>query len=270
MIIFVILLIYINLKIMKNLILQIVLVLSFISSATGQQQWLSKETIINIAGKQRMLSQRIAKDYLIQCSSENYDSKKVNNELSRSILIFERNLETIQKYSNSSALMNVKYQWEGFKGLLNAECGKNSTKHLIKGSQLLLSKCQSLVVELKGQSESSTLLSLIDKSGRQRMISQKVCLYFMARKVFESNWSTSEFQEAFEVLDITMISLINSSYTTIEIEEKLGDALVIFEKIRKYDNDFLNGNFETSKAFELTNQLTTKFDEITKMYSELK
>ena len=119
---------------------------------------ISFEKATNISGKQRMLSQRIAKVFLIKQAGAS--GVELNKELNSSIQLFQRNLSILESNAKGASskikasIKNEKSQWELFKNKLTSS-NKPSTMQVINMSQDLLKKAHILVLAIEEESKYS-------------------------------------------------------------------------------------------------------------------
>lgn len=263
---------------MKKFLLSIAVALT-VSTITAQQ--LSPAQMINIAGKQRMLSQKIAKAYLMKALG--YNNASVNKDLSISKIIFQRNIETLS--SNSTSVFNSKVKsavdvesnsWKSFARILELPQNKNNANRVLQGSNELLKSAQNVVATMENESvniakyaSSKNLLSTINLSGKQRMLSQRACVYYLAAKLFNKKSNFDMLSAVFHDIDSALLTLLNNDLNSPDVEEAIGNALLTFEDLRSKRESFLNGNVSPELVFEATNTLTKNFDKVTHLYSEL-
>ncbi len=247
----------------------------------------SQNQLVNIAGKQRMLSQKIAKVYLLNAYGANMSSLK--SELSISKILFERNLETLTNNANilfskdvKKAVIKERNKWIAFKAVIEQPLSESQAQRVLVMSDELLKICHDLVLKIKSESTSNSnlktnidLLNIIDKSGKQRMLSQRLCLYFTAKKIDlkngNKNYKTQNIlYNIYNELDESLVDLLNSEVNSIEVEEAIGNTMLTFENIRGQKKDFLEGNASLNVVYSTTNKLTKDYDKLTSKYSQLK
>lgn len=135
---------------------------------------------INMAGRQRMLSQRITKSYLQVGLGANQELSR--SQLQASIGQFESQLRALDEFAPAgdvgTAINQVTALWEPFreKALLTPD--RASAKQLARMDEALLQECEH-VVQLLEEASGSNHGRLVNISGRQRMLSQRLAKFYM-------------------------------------------------------------------------------------------
>ena len=159
---------------------------------------ISYEKAINLSGKQRMLSQKIAKVKVLKFAGAS--SVELKNELTSSMTLFERNLKILDiNASNQSAKVKAmirqeRSEWDRFKNTLNKP--NVPVFDVLDGAEALLTKCHQLVVAIEEESKFNKQLEASSKmdqlrvetvntAGKQRMLTQKMCLYYASCRAFK-------------------------------------------------------------------------------------
>lgn len=136
---------------------------------------------INIAGRQRMLSQRIAQSYFLAALRP--QSQRGPIQLDRALSEFDRNLQNLKSYKRAAPLKNdiahVETLWIAYKTLASADISKANAQVLFAQSNELLAKAHAYVVKLEKVSGTNKA-EVINISGRQRMLSQRIAKNFLA------------------------------------------------------------------------------------------
>lgn len=181
---------------------------------------------INIAGRQRMLSQRIAQAYIlrgIQPSAERHE--KV---FSRSLQEFKRNHEKLSNFQGAekikSQLIKVQKEWEKFEQITLQPVSKESATRLFEQSNTLLSDTHTYVVKLQQLAQHNSA-ELINIAGRQRMLSQRIAKNYAAKlwEISQNNASSGLQQDLAEYTN-RLNQLLDSPLNTPEITYNLRKA----------------------------------------------
>lgn len=170
---------------------------------------LSDAEAVNLSGLQRMLSQRIAKDYLMIASEVRPDLAA--SQLEESLAHFESNLLALQAYTQARSLdaplQQVTTLWQRYRQQVEASPSQTAALTVLDLSDELLSASEALVQRIEQQSSSPTS-GLVNRSGRQRMLSQRIAALYLAlswqlpraglQEQFEQ--AVTEFGQTLEVL----------------------------------------------------------------------
>ncbi|TQV66488.1 pilus assembly protein PilP [Exilibacterium tricleocarpae] len=164
-----------------TLLLSAALGLAAAGAARVQDPAITMGDAINIAGRQRMLSQRIAQSYLLMGLQP--QSGRGAKVLNRSINEFDRNHAALQQFAPGAAVRGeldaVEQLWLPYKTLALGEVSKESAALLIERSDTLLAAAHAYVGKLQVLS-GTTKAELINVAGRQRMLSQRIAKNFLA------------------------------------------------------------------------------------------
>ena len=235
---------------------------------------------VNISGRQRMLTQKMSKNYLLLVKTPSNTSFKT--ELNESKSLFESQLSTLRKNapsaSNKSLIEKIDNLWNTFKGLTeDLPANTKSAKSIMDLNTGLLKACNDLVVDIESNTskdlddKKKKLLRVINKSGKQRMLSQRLTLYYTASLVFPENKLAYRntlnkiFLEYEDAISFLSIVEFNNEATEKELE-------IVMEKWDKYVTDkegFFSGSFDATEVYTTTNNLTSSFNKITNIYASL-
>ena len=274
---------------LKSIALIIYTLLSFLLNAQETTYGnISYQKATNISGKQRMLSQRIAKVVLIKQAGGH--SAELNQELSSSIQLFKRNLSILDANSKNASfkvkncIKNERQQWELFERKLNSST-QPTVAEVIDISNTLLKKAHALVLAIEEDSKYSKefanvhssnqeKVEIVNTSGKQRMLSQRLCLYYTACRLYrrekkDSKNLCTQVEKIFEEMNTSLNTLLISDLNSFQIEENIGGVLNIFEKIQENKRDFFNNKIPLSQMMNMTNSITNQYNIITGQYASL-
>lgn len=235
---------------------------------------------INISGKQRMLSQKITKVYMMRLNGATKDATA--EEFKASTRLFNKNLMSLDDNSTGSSektkelIAQEKSQWEKFlnKFLLNPT---DNVSKLLVLSNGLLDKCKALVsgIESDGGSNSANLekLKTINLAGKQRMLSQRLSLYYLACKLNsgkpELAQTQGELKMIFSEMEKSFATLSTNNLNNEEINKNLEVIKNEFTLITSNKSALDNQSIDTDKILAFSSKVTSTYNTITGLYVKL-
>lgn len=137
---------------------------------------------INKSGRQRMLSQRMAKSYLqIGQAIDQPRSEKIFTD---SISLFERQLNELQNFApnaeNKATLAELRKAWQGYREvLLTGKPNARDARSVMALSEEVLVLAHASTTQLEAVSGTAAG-HLVNVAGRQRMLSQRMAKFYQA------------------------------------------------------------------------------------------
>ncbi len=231
----------------------------------------SMSDAVNKAGQQRMITQRMLKNYALIGMNNKYGNPK--EDLPKMVTLFDKNLNELQTYikdsKSVSSLNNVATLWKPIKIVLQDKPQKSKAKLLGQDLEKLLNASHEATKYI-AKSSGIASADIVDTAGRQRMLSQRMASLYML-KVWEVTDSTfsAKLNKTMDEFETAQKKLLDSQLNT----EKIKTLLVKSKKAFKY---FQMTAKSKSKKYipslinRSANKILTNMDTATNLYSSIK
>jgi hypothetical protein len=206
----------------------LVLAMLLVDGSRAAEPVLTPAQIVNIAGRQRMLSQRIAKAYV-------QVGMGVTPELSRrqlgdALVLFERQLTQLRHSApdtqSRQSLASLEKLWRRFKGAAVGSADRKGAETLLGMDGELLAAAHELTLALQSRFGVSKT-RLVEMAGRQRMLSQRLAKLYLARGWgIDATAAARELGSAQVEFDGALATLRSAPENTAEIKKEL-DAVAL-------------------------------------------
>ena len=230
---------------------------------------------INKAGRQRMLSQRMAKSYLAQAMG--VEAELATRTLEASITLFERQLGELKAYAPQPAIRNscdqLEAAWQPYRKLLgepNAAAREAGT--VMACADHVLALAQDSTVKLVALSKRPTS-RWVNTSGRQRMLSQRLAALYLgaswgvqtASAQVEMAKASAEFVTAQALLEAApeATPAIREQLQQADVQWKFFDAALRGLRPGVADREAMSHVFTTSeRILEVMDDVTGRFSKL--------
>jgi len=226
--------------------------------------------LIDVAGKQRMLSQRIAKDYLYvgKKVAVSKASKQMKKSLDELVSAHKVLVDSINDPEIKNLLSFVELSIEDFKSTANEPFNLDNAQLIIDLSESMLEGSQYVVDSLKEKVKEKES-AIVGKSGKQRMLAQRIAKYYIAYQagikdkntIDQMKAAVAEFSEAHKTL------MANASNTP-EINRQLNEIDRLWKIVYKFYLNIEKGGLPLI-VFNTTDDITKKMNKITALYVAL-
>ncbi len=246
----------------KKIIVLIVLILPIVSFAS-----VSNSELINIAGKQRMLSQRIAKDYLY--IGKKIATSKANRQLEKSMKDFLSAHKKLLLSINDPEIRNlldfVELSSNDFKDIASQDFDLDNAQLILDLSESMLEGSQYVFDSLQKRFKIKKS-NIIGKSAKQRMLSQRIAKYYISYQSGIKDKNTVDMmKETVKQFSENLHMLMKNATNTPQINRKLAEIDKLWNIVHKFYNNIEKGGLPLI-VFNTTDNITKKMDEVTTMY----
>lgn len=222
---------------------------------------------VNMAGKQRMLTQSMLKNYTM--SGMNITFGEPDKKLQQNINLFDeaiKELEALQLNAQvNDSLSNVQQLWLPIKKILHASPEKEKVSALQKDLDVLLAACQQ-TTELIATSSGEQTSDIINLSGRQRMLSQRLAALYMLQV-----WGIAD-PEFKDKLNATLDEFGNAQTTLLQSKQNTPEINTGLAKVKKQFKWFevmgrsKSGRYVPSIISKYSDKILNEMNVITSLY----
>ncbi len=240
-----------------------------VSTAPAQTQpaksSVSSEQMVNLAGRQRMLSQRMAKDYFY--AGKNINKSNALKQLKKSLADFKKTQTLLSAEINDEEIKNlivfVNMSLDEFVELSNETYNVDNGTIILDLSESMLEGSQYVVQALtKGKASNE----IVDIAGKQRMLSQRIAKYYIAYQAgIKDDNTIIQTKETVKEFDSILKKLIVNPGNTIEIKKELAKVNKMWNIVYKFYLNIEKGGLPKI-VFSTTDNITKKMNNIVGLY----
>ncbi len=241
----------------------------------GISQVMDINDAINKAGRQRMLSQRVAKSYM--ALGQHVETGLTEKILSLSMALFDRQLVELKSFAPNAEIRasygQLESAWDEYKtALVGHTPSRSGAEQVLNLSGRVLQLAHQGTVQLETHS-GKPLGKLVNMAGRQRMLSQRMAaLYLSASWGVQATQSAQNIAKAREEFLSAHEVLKSAPEATAAIQSELQLAqtqFYFFEAALKTLQPGVANPTAQANVFTTSERILQVMDNVTGMYSKL-
>lgn len=239
----------------------------FCLSMTTQLLAVDASSLVNIAGQQRMLSQKIVKAYFFQ--GERIRTRKARKQVKESIALFYKNHQTLLLEVSDPTIKQlldfIGTSINELEGITQQKYNQKNAARMLALSESLLEVSHSIVEKIEATLGLQKVI-IVGEAGRQRMLSQRIAKYYIAYQAgFKDPEIVAQLNEAVKQFEIAQKRLMNSPENTPEITRELERVQGLWVVVRAFFLDIEKGGLPVT-VFSTCDSILKHMNKITMLY----
>lgn len=223
--------------------------------------------LIDIAGKQRMLSQKIAKAYVFY--GQGIRPEKTRKQLFDSIKEFNANYDLLKKKVKIQGVQDMLVYIDMAKAelaqLAREPYSKENASLVMDYSEAMLEGSQDIVIRLESLSKLKKEI-IVDLAGRQRMLTQRIAKYYIAYQAgFRDHNTVEQLKTAVAEFEQAHATLSKSKHNTAQIKAELAKVEKLWNVVARFYNDVERGGLPVI-VLATTDNIMESMDRVTRQY----
>jgi len=243
--------------------------ISVLASSVSAIEITSSTQAVDVAGKQRMFTQRMLKDYAMVGMGNTFG--KPEEDLKTISADFQDHMESLANYTKSDevkkSIKKVEALWIPLQKTLAESPSKEKVEKLQIDLDALL-KAADDTTKLFANESGKASGETVNKAGRQRMLSQRMASLYMLKvwKVEDPQFKT-KLDDAMELFKTSLDELEKSDLNTDEIRillAKVKRSFIFFEMMSKSKSKFV-----PTLIYKKSNDILVNMNSVTQKYVAL-
>lgn len=250
-----------------NVICLLLLLLVFTKNSAQKK---STNAALNKAGQQRMLCERMLKNYIL--IGANLNSKKANVELDQTVSLFNENYYYLTNYATQNKTKNVLNElnllWMPFRVKIFEKPTKDQCLALLIDSKQIVEACDTITEKIQMDNNVEIARTIL-LSNRLSVLVERLTKNYML-KIWGVPYENldKETRQAVIAFEYSLAILTNSSKNTPETKAILEKEYNNWKSLKEYFNDSnppKNANFVNSQTISMSKDFNT----VTLMYQKI-
>ena len=241
--------------------------ISILATSVSAIEITSPTHAVDIAGKQRMFTQRMLKDYAMVGMGNTFG--KPGEDLAKVSSEFQDHMESLASYTKSDeikkSIEKVKALWTPLKQTLSEAPSKEKVEQLQIDLDALLKSADD-TTKLFAKQTGKKSGEIINISGRQRMLSQRMAgLYMLKVWGVDDPQFKDKMTKAMDLFKTSLETLMKSDMNTPEITallKKAKKSFMFFEVMNKSSSKFI-----PSLIYKKSNDILKDMNTATGLYA---
>lgn len=254
---------------MKYLAVSIVFLSILTQGVLAANKYTTAE-LINVAGMQRMLSQKIAKSYFFY--GMGVRPEKTRKQLMDSIALFDKNyhilLTNISDDNIKDMLVFVEMNKDELLPLAKSPYSKDNGSLMLDYSETLLEASNDIVKRIE-KTTKNKIDKIVNISGRQRMLTQRIAKFYIAyQSGFKDVNTINQLKQSMQEFEQAHGVLANNKRKSTQITKELNKVAKLWNIVSKFYKDVQRGGLPVI-VLSSTDKIMASMNRITQMYVEL-
>lgn len=229
---------------------------------------------VNMAGRQRMLAMRTVKAYLTL--GKGVEPERSAKVLQASVADYDRVLTQLRVYSPTPEIkesyLKLSDKWRDAKDILiGLAPSKPGAKQALAGAEELVSMADLATRQLEKLSGNAAT-KLVNVSGRQRLLTQRIAAYYFAEDwALPNAQARAQIARAREEHETALRLLESSEINTADIKRQLLSAknMWVFFDVAISNAALLNSSKAANDLFTASELILQGYDDLTGLYAKL-